>query len=96
MMPIALKNLIDNAIKFSPDKKAIINANTNKIEIISLGEQLKHELAYYTEAFSQEEKRSDGFGLGLYIVKTIINLHGFKLEYKYEDGKNYFIVNMFS
>ena len=96
MMPIALKNLIDNAIKFSPDKKAIINANTNKIEIISLGEQLKHELEYYTEAFSQEEKRSDGFGLGLYIVKTIINLHGFKLEYKYEDGKNYFIVNMFS
>ncbi len=94
MMPIALKNLIDNAIKFSPNKKAIINANENKIEIISLGEQLKHELSYYTEAFSQEEKRSDGFGLGLYIVKTIVNLHGFKLEYKYEDGKNYFIINM--
>ena len=94
MMPIALKNLIDNAIKFSPNKKAIINANANKMEIISLGEQLKNELAYYTEAFSQEEKRSDGFGLGLYIVKTIVNLHGFKLEYKYEDGKNHFIINM--
>ena len=94
MMPIALKNLIDNAIKFSSNKKAIINANENKIEIVSLGEQLKHELSYYTEAFSQEEKRSDGFGLGLYIVKTIVNLHGFKLEYKYEEGKNYFIINM--
>jgi two-component system OmpR family sensor kinase len=94
MMPIALKNLIDNAIKFSSNKKAIINANENKIEIVSLGEQLKHELSYYTEAFSQEEKRSDGFGLGLYIVKTIVNLHGFKLEYKYEDAKNYFIINM--
>mgnify|MGYP006350212125 FL=1 len=94
MMPIALKNLIDNAIKFSPNKKPIIKANKEKIEIISLGEQLKHELSYYTEAFSQEEKRSDGFGLGLYIVKTIVNLHGYKLEYKYEDGKNYFIINM--
>ena len=94
MMPIALKNLIDNAIKFSPNKKAIINASKEKIEISSLGEPLNHELAYYTEAFSQEEKRSDGFGLGLYIVKTIVNLHGFKLEYKYEDGKNYFIVIM--
>ena len=94
MMPIALKNLIDNAIKFSPNKKAIIKANKEKIEIISLGEQLKHELSYYTEAFSQEEKRSDGFGLGLYIVKTIVNLHGYKLEYKYEEGKNYFIINM--
>ena len=94
MMPIALKNLIDNAIKFSPNKKAIIKANKEKIEIISMGEQLKHELSYYTEAFSQEEKRSDGFGLGLYIVKTIVNLHGFKLEYKYENEKNHFIINM--
>ena len=94
MMSIALKNLIDNAIKFSPNKKAIINASKEEIEIISLGEPLKNELSYYTEAFSQEEKRSDGFGLGLYIVKTIVSLHGFKLEYKYEDEKNYFIINM--
>ena len=94
MMSIALKNLIDNAIKFSKDKKAIINANKKHIEIISLGEPLKNELSYYTEAFSQEEKRSDGFGLGLYIVKTITSLHGFKLEYKYENNQNFFIINM--
>ena len=94
MMSIALKNLIDNGIKFSKDKKAIILANKDKIEIISLGDALKYDLNYYTEPFSQEEKRSDGFGLGLYIVKTISNLHGYKLEYKYEDGKNYFVINM--
>ena len=67
MMSIALKNLIDNAIKFSPNKKAIINASKEQIEIISLGEPLNFPLSYYTEAFSQEEKRSDGFGLGLTI-----------------------------
>ena len=94
MMSIALKNLIDNAIKFSPNKKAIINANKEQIEIISLGEPLSFPLSYYTEAFSQEEKRSVGFGLGLYIVKTIVNLHGYKLDYKYEGGRNYFIINM--
>lgn len=94
MFSIALKNLVDNAIKFSPNKKAIINANKEFIEISSLGEPLKHDLEYYTEAFSQEEKRSDGFGLGLYIVKTIVNMHGYKLAYRYEDGKNYFKIDM--
>ena len=62
----------------------------NKIEIISQGEPLKNDLSYYTEPFSQEEK-SDGFGLGLYIVKQL-NLHGYKLVYKHEEGKNYFII----
>lgn len=94
MFSVALKNLIDNAIKFSPNKKAIINANKEFIEISSYGEALKNELSYYTEAFSQEEKRSDGFGLGLYIVKTIINMHGYKLTHRYEDGKNYFKIDM--
>jgi len=94
MFSIALKNLIDNAIKFSPNKKAIILANKEEINISSLGEPLKHDLEYYTEAFCQEEKRSDGFGLGLYIVKTIVNLHGYKLTHYYEDGKNHFVIKM--
>lgn len=94
MLSIALKNLIDNAIKFSPNKKAVVEANKKSIKIISLGESLKNDLSYYTDAFYQEEKRSSGFGLGLYIVKTVVNLHKFKLEYKYLDGKNYFIINL--
>ena len=94
MFSIALKNLIDNAIKFSPTKKAIIVANNKKIEISSHGEPLKHDLTYYTEPFSQEEKRSDGFGLGLYIVQTITSLHGFTLSYCYKNGKNYFTIKM--
>lgn len=94
MFSIALKNLIDNAIKFSQDSKAIITASKEQIEISSLGKPLKYDLDYYTEAFSQEEKRSDGFGLGLYIVKTIVNLHGYKFTYYYKDGKNYFSIRM--
>ena len=94
MFSIAIKNLIDNAIKFSPNNKAIINASKEEIIISSLGEPLDKELSYYTEAFCQEEKRSDGFGLGLYIVKTIVNLHGYELQYKYEDAKNHFIIKM--
>jgi len=92
MLSVALKNLIDNAIKFSPNSHAILNANKHRIDIISEGEPLKENLEYYTEPFSQEEKRSDGFGLGLYIVKTIANLHGFKLVYNHNKGKNIFSI----
>ncbi len=94
MFSIALKNLIDNAIKFSPNKKAVINATKKEITISSLGKPLKHELEYYTEPFCQEEKRSDGFGLGLYIVKTIVNLHNYKLDYYYKDEMNNFVIKM--
>ncbi len=43
---------------------------------------------------TQEDKRSSGFGLGLYIVKTIVNLHKFSLDYEYVDGKNCFIIKL--
>ncbi|WP_320035289.1 ArsS family sensor histidine kinase [Halarcobacter sp.] len=92
MLSVALKNLIDNGIKFSPNKHVVLKANKHRIDIISEGEKLKYDLEYYTEAFSQEEKRSDGFGLGLYIVKTIANLHGYKLIYKHNQGKNIFSI----
>ncbi len=92
MLSVALKNLIDNAIKFSPNKHASLIANKHRIDVISEGEALKYDLEYYTEPFSQEEKRSDGFGLGLYIVKTIANLHDYKLIYKHQNGKNIFTI----
>jgi len=94
MISIALKNLIDNAIKFSKDKKATLKANKSFIQIASFGKPLKNELSFYTDAFYQEEKRSDGFGLGLYIVQTVVNLHKFTLTYEHKNGKNYFIINL--
>ncbi|AXH10822.1 two-component sensor histidine kinase [Malaciobacter halophilus] len=92
LFSVALKNLLDNGIKFSSDKKVNIVANKKRIDVISKGIKLKYKLDYYTEPFSQEEKRADGFGLGLYIVKTIMNMHGYKLKYSYKEGYNHFMI----
>jgi two-component system OmpR family sensor kinase len=70
----------------------MLRTNGRVIEILSEGEKLHHPLQYYTEPFSQEEKRSSGFGLGLYIVHSILEKLGYKLGYRYEEGKNIFMI----
>jgi len=87
LMSVALKNLLDNGIKFSNDKKVIIKADKNKIEIISQSQALKNPLEYYIEPFSQGEKKNHGYGLGLYIVKSILDIHHYAFHYYY-DSKN--------
>ncbi len=87
LMSVALKNLLDNGIKFSKDKKVTIKADAKKIEIISQSEALKEPLEYYIEPFSQGEKKVHGYGLGLYIVKSILDIHHYTFHY-YHDDKN--------
>lgn len=92
---IAVKNLIDNGIKYSDDNKVEIYADIQSIQFINRGEPLKHEFESYLEPFYKEPLRlekQDGFGLGLYIVSEIMKIHGFSLSYKYEDGKNVFTI----
>ncbi len=90
LFALALKNLLDNGIKYSKDKHVTLRSIGNDIEIISKGEILKNPLSYYLEPFSQEEKRSSGFGLGLYIVNSILEKLGYKLGYRHEEEENIF------
>jgi len=94
LLSLAIKNLLDNGIKYSPNKKVLLKTTNNGIEIISKGEMLKHPLSFYTEPFSQEEKRNSGFGLGLYIVKNILDKLHFRFKYRYEDGNNIFVIKV--
>jgi len=88
LFAIALKNLIDNALKYSPNQKALITVRSNSIAIQSKGEPLKRSLDYYAQPFTKESRK--GFGLGLYLVKSIIKMHKMGLEYSYENGFNIF------
>ncbi len=92
LMVLVLKNLLDNGMKYGIDKCVTLRTRNGVIEVVSKGEPLEHPLSYYTEPFSQAEKRSAGFGLGLYIVDTILKKIGYYLEYRYEEGQNIFML----
>ncbi len=94
LMSIALKNLLDNGIKFSHDNKVTIKADNKKIDVISNSSRLKYALSYYVEPFSQGEKKDKGFGLGLYIVKSILDIHGYELEYHFRGNRSIFTIKL--
>lgn len=66
-----VKNLIDNALKYSSDK-VLVSIDKNKICIISVGSELEPERLEFDRAFNRRvEISNSGLGLGLYIANQI-------------------------
>ena len=86
-MSIVFKNLIDNAIKYGKGIKIEVNSQT--INFISTGEILDNPLSSNDDNFLYN-KNENGFGLGLYITKKILESHNIKLKYKHTKGENIF------
>ncbi len=86
----AVKNIIDNGIKYSIDKRVIIETSFDKISFISQGNPMQYELSHYLEPFTQDKISHKSFGLGLYIVQNIVKAHGLKFTYEHKNSYNYF------
>jgi PAS domain S-box-containing protein len=81
-----LWNLLTNAIKFTPEggKVQVVLARGNshvELSVVDTGEGIDAEfLPYLFERFSQADasttRKHGGLGLGLSIVKTLVELHG--------------------
>ena len=92
LFSLAIKNLIDNALKYAEDKKAILICDIEFIAVKNLGKKLNHPIDYYKQAFVRGDKVSagSGMGLGLYIIEQICQMQKFELAYDYEDGYHVF------
>ena len=88
----AIKNMIDNGIKYSTDSKVKIWLNNdNELCFDSLGECISHPLEFYIEPFTKENPSKNSFGLGLYLVDSILKAHDQVLAHEYDNGVNRFI-----
>ncbi len=86
LLEIALKNLIDNACKFSSDEvelKALITDKTINIQVIDYGIGISpNEIENIFKPFKRgaNVKYIAGFGIGLSIVAKIIALHAAEIK----------------
>ena len=97
-------NLLDNAVKFCPEGGTLglkIREGGNKayVSISNDGETIPpEELPLVFDRFHKLDKsrsqNRDGWGLGLYIVKTIVCSHGEKISVTSRDGKTEFTFTM--
>jgi len=97
-------NLLDNAVKFCPERKTLgirIKEGGGKayISISNEGETIPaEELPLVFDRFHKLDKsrsqNRDGWGLGLYIVKTIVCSHGENISVTSRDGKTEFTFTM--
>ncbi|MCD2501267.1 HAMP domain-containing histidine kinase [Clostridium sp. NSJ-145] len=96
-------NLLSNSIKFTPDGGRIyvsINANNNEviIKVKDTGtgipeDKLKNIFNRFYQADSSLHRNTEGSGLGLYIVKGLIELHKgtISVESQYGEGTTFTI-----
>jgi two-component system OmpR family sensor kinase len=89
LLTLALKNLIDNGIKYSPDHRVDLLVSRPRIVVSNRGKALPYPIEEYYTPFHASQS---GLGLGLYIVKSILDIHGLTLEYRYEKGQISFTI----
>ena len=97
-------NLLDNAVKFCPDGGTIgltirLSAAKIHVSVSNEGETIPaQELPLVFDRFHKLDKsrsqNRDGWGLGLYIVKTIVCSHGENISVSSKDGKTEFTFTM--
>ncbi|WP_457607157.1 ATP-binding protein [Nitratifractor sp.] len=89
MIEHVLINLVENALKYS-EEEVTIRCTPDRLEVIDRGEGIDGgEIEKITKKFYRVDRLSwnNSIGVGLYIVKFILKLHGISLEIESRPGE---------
>lgn len=94
---LVVQNLLDNAVKYTPEGGEVtINVKYSKIyleiEVVDTGigipeDQKKKLFSKFFRASNAVKKQTEGTGLGMFIVKNIVEKHGGRIELESQENK---------
>ncbi len=92
----ALKNLVDNARKYTSSFPIEICYKNNVLSVINEGKEFSSEIDNFISPFTRDCSGSsqEGFGLGLYIVSEVVKRHNFTFTHTYQNEKHYFSIEL--
>ena len=94
LMALAIKNLMDNALKHSQTKEVFLENRGKTLIVANAGEPLKMAIEEYFQPFVSGSKAcGSSLGLGLYIVQNIVSQHGLGIAFSYEEGMHQFKID---
>jgi len=94
LFSFAIKNLIDNAMKYTEILPITIKYENNCLRVINKGKELNGDFKSYLKAFARDSTYNsiEGMGLGLHITNEIVQIHGYKFVYEYKNGLHHFSI----
>ncbi len=87
MAEMLLHNLLTNAIRHNQDPGTLfIQLHQKGLTMQNSGPVPKFEVKEYLERFKKGQPNSESIGLGLSIVQQICWIHGYVLDYRFDDS----------
>lgn len=90
---LCFKNLIDNALKYAKDKRLDLSCKNGTTIFANKGDDLPVDINADIQNWkidkTKRHKSSTGYGFGLFIIKNIVLINGYKLKHRYQNETNY-------